>query len=130
MYDFLKHGSLAMYIDELGRDHIIDILTVDYYIAQQKYTVKVEGMEQYFDMPTKTVHCYISPKDAVSFPPHIDPIDVEIKCLEGKKTLIVDGKDVELAAGESIMIPKDTIHQATNKYDSVMISIGHSNDST
>lgn len=125
MYEFLKYGSLAMYIDELGRDHTIDILSVDYYIAQEQYTVKVEGLEHHFNMPAKTVHCYISPKGAASFDPHTDPVDVEIKCLEGIKTLVVDGKNIELAPGESIMIPKGTVHEATNKFSSVMLSIGH-----
>lgn len=124
MYDFLKYGSLAMYIDEVGRDHIIDILSVDYYIAQEQYTVKVEGLEQYFN-ETGTVHCYISPKGARSFDPHCDPVDVTIKCIEGIKTLIVDGKEVSLHAGDSVLIPKGTLHQATNKHSSMMLSIGN-----
>jgi len=124
MYDFLKYGTIAMYIDELGRDHIIDLMSVDYYIAQGRYTVKVEGLENFFQ-ESGTVHCYIAPKDAPSFNSHADPVDVRIKCLEGIKTLVVDGKPVELYPGESVFIPKGTLHQATNRYDSVMLSIGN-----
>lgn len=126
MYDFLKYGSLAMYIDEVGRDHKIDLLTVDYYIAEGRYTVKVEGLEDHFTeyLPC-TVHCYISPQHAPSFPDHQDPMNVEIKCLEGVKTLNIAGKDIELQAGETVFIPANTVHRATNKYASMMLSIGH-----
>lgn len=126
MYEFLQNGSVAKIIDELGRDHDIDLLTVDYYIAEGKRTVKVEGLENYFaEYLPCTVHCYVSPAGAASFPDHQDPMDVEIKCLEGIKTLVVAGKEVELHPGESIFIPANTVHRATNKYASMMLSIGH-----
>jgi|TARA_R110000803_G_scaffold162561_2_gene226162 mannose-6-phosphate isomerase-like protein (cupin superfamily) len=125
-YDFLKNGSVAMVIDDQGRDHVIDVMSVDYYIAQQQYTVKVEGLEQHFmgNYPA-TVHCYISPINAASFAEHTDPVDVEIKCLEGTKTLVVNGKEIKLDPGESIIIPKHTPHRATNKFSSTMLSIGY-----
>jgi len=125
-YEFLKNGSVAMIIDEQGRDHVIDIMSVDYYIAQKQYTVKVEGLEQYFiDNYPATVHCYVSPVNAVSFDEHTDPVDVEIKCLEGTKTLEVNAKEIKLDQGESIIIPKHTPHRATNKFSSTMLSIGY-----
>jgi len=125
MFDFLQSGTTAMFIDHEGRDHVIDLLSVDYYIAQAKYTVKVEGLENHFNGLGKTVHCYIAPQNAPSFAEHTDPVDVEIKCLQGTKTLAVDGKEIVLDAGESIIIPKGTPHKATNEYASVMLSIGH-----
>ena len=125
-YNFLQNGTIAMIIDEQGRDHVIDLLSVDYYIAQQTHTVKVDGLENYFtEYKPSTVHCYVSPKGAASFKTHTDPVDVEIKCLEGIKTLIVDDKEIDITQDGSVIIPKNTKHRATNKYSSTMLSIGH-----
>ena len=125
-FSFIKYGTQAMIVDEEGRDHVIDLMSVDYYIAQEKYTVKVEGLEKYFtDYLPDSVHCYIAPKDAPSFKEHTDPVDVTIHCLEGTKSMIVDGKEIEITKGKSTLIPKNTRHRATNKYSSVMLSIGH-----
>jgi mannose-6-phosphate isomerase-like protein (cupin superfamily) len=125
-YDFLQNGTVAMIIDEQGRDHVIDLLSIDYYIAEGKHTVKVEGLETYFtEYADSTVHCYVSPKGAVSFNEHTDPVDVEIKCITGTKTMIVNSTEIEIAQGTSLMIPKNTLHRATNKYSSVMLSIGY-----
>lgn len=123
IYSFLKNGTIAMYIDELGRDYEIDLTTVDYYIAQEKYTVKVEGLEKHFKEQCAT-HCYISPKGAPSFPLHLDPYDVTIKCIEGEKTMIIDDKKVVIKEGEEVLIPANTPHQATNESSSVILSIG------
>lgn len=126
MYEFLQKGTIAKIIDEQGRDHDIDLLMVDYYIAEAKSTVKVEGLESHFkEYFPRTVHCYIAPASAASFPEHQDPVDVEIKCLEGIKTMNIAGKDVEIPAGESVLIPANTPHRATNKYASIMLSIGY-----
>jgi mannose-6-phosphate isomerase-like protein (cupin superfamily) len=123
IYSFLKNGTIAMYIDESGKDYEIDLMTVDYYIAQEKYTVKVEGLEKHFKEQYAT-HCYISPKGAPSFPLHLDPCDVTIKCIEGEKTMIIDDKKVVIKEGQEVMIPANTPHQATNESDSVILSIG------
>jgi mannose-6-phosphate isomerase-like protein (cupin superfamily) len=126
MLDFLKNGTRAVYIDHQGRDNVIDVLLVDYYIAWGKHTVKVEGLENYFtEYLPGTVHCFISPRGAASFAEHTDPVDLEIKCLEGTKTMIVEGKEIDVHEGHSIYIPAGTPHKATNKYSSVMLSIGH-----
>lgn len=126
MYEFLQHGTAAKIIDEQGRDHDIELSVVDYYIAEGKYTVKVEGLESYFnEYFPKTVHCYIAPAGAPSFESHADPYDVEIKCINGIKTMIVDGEKVLIREGERILIPANVLHKATNEYDSVMLSIGH-----
>lgn len=126
MYEFLQHGTLAKIIDEQGRDHDIELSVVDYYIAQRKYTVKVEGLENYFkEYYPNTVHCYIAPAGAPSFKDHTDPYDVEIKCIKGTKTMIVEDKLISIKEGESFFIPANVLHRATNGYDSVMLSIGH-----
>ena len=113
-------------IDENGLDHSIDLNTIDYYIAQKKYTVKVEGLESFFkEYLPNTVHCFVAPQGAASFADHTDPVDVEIKCIDGIKTLNVNGNDIVLNKGQSILIPANTIHRATNLYDSIILSIGY-----
>lgn len=125
-FNFLQQGTCAIIINEKGESHYIDLMTVDYYIAERKYTVKVEGLENYFsEYKPATVHCYIAPAGAQSFDAHTDPYDVEIKCISGVKTMIVDGKEIDINKGESILIPSDVLHTATNKHDSVMLSIGY-----
>ena len=124
-YNLSSPGKKSFYIDELGRDHPIDNLLVDLYAAMNTYTVKIEGLESIFTDFGGTVHLYYSPRHAASFGMHTDPYDVKIICIEGVKTMEVAGVDIELHEGEQLMIPADTPHRATNKYDSVMISIGY-----
>lgn len=115
-----------MIIDEVGRDHMIDMDLVNYYIAEGKHTVKVEGLEKYFkEYFPNTVHCFVSPKNASSFPEHCDPVDLTIVCIKGIKTLKVKGEDVFLKEGERIFLPANTPHQATNLYNSTILSIGY-----
>lgn len=126
MYEFLQSGTIAKIIDENGLDHDIELLAVDRHIAEGKNTVKVEGLESYFtEFHPRTVHCYIAPAGAPSFPEHQDPYDVEILCIDGIKTMIIDGKETNINKNESIVIPANVPHRATNKHDSVILSIGY-----
>lgn len=123
LFEILKYGTKAFVIDEYGLDHEIELDRAYYYIAENKKTVKVEGLESYYtEYYPKTVHLYISPKDAVSFPSHIDPYNVTLKVLDGIKTIILDGVEHEIS--DTLFIPANVPHQATNKYNSVMLSIG------
>ena len=125
-YSFLQQGTTAMIIDEQGRDHLIDLMSVDYYIAENKCTVKVEGLESYFKKYSPcTVHCYIAPAGAASFNEHTDPVDVKIVCIDGIKTMEVSGEEVVIPAGDSITIPAYTPHRATNRHSSTMLSVGY-----
>ena len=125
LFDFLHLGSNAYIIDENNLDHEIDLDMIEFYIAESEKTVKVEGMEEYYlDYLPNTVHCYISPAGAPSFPLHVDPYDVTIKCIEGKKTMIIDEKPVVINEGEEVVIPAYTPHQATNETSSIILSIG------
>jgi len=121
--EILKYGTKAYIIDENQLDHEITLDQVGYYIAENKKTIKVEGLESYYtEYCPKTVHLYISPKNAVSFRCHIDPYDVQLKVLSGTKTMIINGKELEIT--DTLLIPANTPHEAINKYDSVMLSIG------
>lgn len=124
--NFLQNGTAAKIIDADGKDHSIELCAVDYYIAQKKHTVKVEGLEQHFaEFLPNTVHCYVAHAGAPSFAEHQDPYDVQIQCIEGTKIMMVNGVKIVINQGESIIIAANTPHQAINQYDSVMLSIGH-----
>lgn len=127
--DMYHLGTAAYYIDEEGRDHEIPMLLIDKYIAEGKYTVKVEGLEGHYDIShittePHTVHVYIAPKDAPSFPTHTDPYPVFIYCLEGVKEMEVDGSCVFINEGSVFKINANTPHRALNSSASVMLSIG------
>ena len=132
MIDILHKGSKSFYIDDIGRDHEIPLLSTSRYIAEAKFTVKIEGLEDEYKSITQklgitkkhTVHLYISPQDSKSFAMHTDPIDVFIYVIENKKMMIVDNIHYVIEAGEYISIPAGTSHEAINMYDSTMLSIG------
>lgn len=125
---FINFGNKACVIGEDGLDKEIYFPAINYHIAEKEKTVKVEGLESYFkDWPSCTVHCFISPSGAPSFPEHKDPYDVRIKCISGIKTMEVEGKRIEIKEGNDILIPANTPHKATNEYDSIMLSIGYEN---
>lgn len=126
-YDILKKGSRAFIINpEDCKDQPIDILLINKFIAEKKLTVKVEGMESvYTEYFPATVHLYISPKNAPSFKEHKDPYDVDIHCLFGTKTMVIENREVLIEEGDTIKIPANTPHYATNHYDSIMLSIGY-----
>lgn len=124
------HGSAAYYIDDQGLDHPIPVEIVDRYIAEGHYTVKVEGLEGMYDISQitskpHTVHMYVSPGGAISFPKHTDPYPVFIHVLEGVKVMEVDGEIKTIHQGDTLEIPANTPHRALNEYDSVMLSIGY-----
>lgn len=124
-------------IDDEGRDTLLESS-----LELSKYshaTIKIENLEKYnqqiFDYCKElaihyehngpvTCHAFYAIADAYSFPTHTDPDDVYLYCCEGTKTLVVDGNEVILNEGESIFIPANTPHKATNKYESLMLSFG------
>jgi mannose-6-phosphate isomerase-like protein (cupin superfamily) len=124
-FSILQYGTEAKIIDENGLDHSIVLSTVDFYIAEGIKTVKVEGMENYYtEYKPHTVHMFIAPEGAPSFPEHQDPTDLIIKCIEGTKTIEVNGELFKIKQGESIHIPANVPHRATNEYASITLSIG------
>lgn len=132
MLEKLHKGSKACFIDDAGRDHVIPVLSISRYIAEERNVIKVEGLEQEFKHIVQelgitkkhTVHCYISPPFSVSFPEHKDPIDVFIYVLEGSKTMMIDNNITIIEEGYHIKIPANTPHYAMNTDASIMLSIG------
>jgi len=132
MIDIIHKGSQSFFIDDDGRDHVIPIFSTSRYIAENKFTVKIEGLEKQYESiihdlgitKKHTVHLYISPKNSKSFPIHTDPIDVFIYVIEGTKVMEVNNSMHTIKAGEYISIPAGTPHRAINNYNSTMLSIG------
>lgn len=108
-------------------------------ISHSDNPVKIEGYE-YFNMTMHrecrrlaahflfdgrvTCHLFLSPKGSLSFERHTDPDDVVIHVVDGEKTFLFDDGSVTLSAGESLIIPKNTPHQAINNESSIMLSFG------
>lgn len=132
MIDIIHKGSNSFFIDDQGRDHTIPLFSTSRYIAEGKFTVKIEGLEKQYESiahdlgitKKHSVHLYISPKDSKSFPTHTDPIDVFIYVIEGTKVMEVDNFTHTIKEGEYICIPAGTPHRAINNYNSTMLSIG------
>lgn len=132
MIEILHKGSKSFYIDDCGRDHEIPLMSTSRYIAENKFTVKIEGLENEYQRVIQSLgitkkhsaHLYVSPKDSMSFPIHTDPIDVFIYVIEGKKEMEIDNIIHIIDAGEYVSIPAGTRHRAINRYDSTMLSIG------
>lgn len=132
MLEILHKGSKAAFIDNEGRDHEIPVLSIGRYIAEERFVVKVEGLEHEFKhivdeigiTEDYSIHCYISPSMGKSFPEHTDPMDVFIYVLEGYKVMMIDGDMFGIEDGSWIKIEANTPHYAMNVEPSIMLSIG------
>ena len=76
-----------------------------------------------------TIHVYISPKGATSVYEHIDPCYTVIYCLEGTKTMDMDGHEYSIDKGEHMVIEPNIPHCITNKHYSITLSLGFENNS-
>ena len=120
-----EHTFNCFFIDDEGLDHPIDQYQVAFLVAQNKYTVKIEDLETVVENTDGfTLHCFIAPAGAKSFGVHEDTCDVTIYCVEGIKTMNINGKEILISEGEQVFIPQGTPHEATNIYKSVILSIG------
>ena len=124
-------------IDSVGRQIIIE--SVSQFLSYRGCTIKIQSMERYnrdihkkcqqltlefnHDGPI-TCHAFRAYPDSVSFGMHTDPDDVYLLVTEGIKTMEVNGKYIQLIAGESLHIPANTPHQAHNTHSSLMLSFG------
>lgn len=125
MFDLneIKKGSAFFYIDDQGRDHVINLEQAIVKICEKEFTVKVEGMEHLVEEHSNSVHCFIAPKGAKSFPNHTDLVDLKILCVEGTKGFEVEGKRYDLKEGDYVFVDEGVYHRAINDEASVMLSI-------
>jgi mannose-6-phosphate isomerase-like protein (cupin superfamily) len=126
--EYIEYSTIdfkCFVIDDDGLDHPIDKNKAVFYIAENIKTVKIEDLERVTnEFCPNTVHCFISPEGAKSFGVHEDTCDVTIYCIEGTKTMNVNGEQMIIAEGEHIFIPQGTPHEATNLHRSVILSVG------
>ena len=109
-------------------------------IASNNCSIKVEGMERFNreiaqyckkiqpmkpDTAHVSCHAFFSHEGQPSFDEHVDKTDVLLFCVEGKKTLIVNGEKQELwGRRRTLLIPEGTPHKATNEHTSLTLSFG------
>ena len=119
------------YIDNRGKDvKIISDHYTEYFakvqmkLAEQRDTLKVEGIERLCDWKDGTIHAFRYWKDSPSFAEHTDPVDVIIEVLEGGKVIEMDGLKYDLIQYETLVIPANTPHRAVNEKEGLMFSYG------
>jgi mannose-6-phosphate isomerase-like protein (cupin superfamily) len=129
--------KLVSIINTKGEQIILSSFSELY--SAESTTIKVEGMEkfsyevwnkcihlgmQYKHVGPITCHAFIAKQDSPSFPLHIDPDDVIIYCVEGKKKMLVENRYIVLEAEEELYIPANTPHQAFNESEAFTLSFG------
>jgi quercetin dioxygenase-like cupin family protein len=124
------------YIDKEGKQHYLD--EIDFFTYQatiakllvSKDSIKIEQAESLFKYENGTAHIFFNKPNGYSFPVHTDPVDVLIECLDGKKWLEIDGIEVCLEKGNSVLIPSNTPHRALNNEKALIVSYGISDTET
>lgn len=118
------------YIDTEGNQHYIECETYPSYQGEiaRTYmsldTIKIEQYEKVLGYDDRTVHIFFNKANGPSFGVHTDPVDVMIECLDGRKWLEIDGKEVVLSPDNNILIPAGTLHRALNYEKALMVSHG------
>lgn len=107
--------------------------------SNEPITIKIEGLEKYsYDIWNKcqelgvkykhigpiTCHAFIAKINSPSFSLHIDPDDVIICCIEGRKKLFIQDEYIIMEAGDEVYIPANVQHQAFNENESFILSFG------
>lgn len=87
-------------------------------------TIKIEQYEKQFGYTDRTAHIFYNKANGPSFGVHTDPVDVLIECLDGVKTMEVEGKEISLEPHDTLFIPANTPHRALNYEKALMISYG------
>lgn len=111
-----------LYVDSSEYYEYLAFITRE--IALGINTIKIEQFEKVFYPSDRTAHLFYNPKNGPSFDEHTDPVDVIIHCLDGCKTIEVEGVEHQLKPEEEILIPAGTKHKAINREKALMISYG------
>lgn len=120
-------------------DICINAANVAEVIEHTGKTVKIEAMERLSRLLYQscrfvadklnhcgpiTCHLFLSSNGSQSFPEHTDPDDVLIYVVEGEKTMKLGNDLITIMPGQALFIPYNTMHQAINNKDSIMLSFG------
>jgi len=94
-------------------------------------TIKIEGLEenkrifQYLrGYNIKNIHAFISHKTGFSFKWHKDDVTLILMVLCGFKRVSIKNKVYQVNPGESVIIPRGSIHKVFSKAGTVALSIG------
>jgi len=141
-FDYIIHDNIVYdlqllnYIDSEGKDHVVkDLGTLHSLVASQNCSIKLEGLDYYnkelYDCCLSfnhtgpvTCHAFRAFKNSKSFPAHEDPYDVVLRVMYGTKHIIMNEQEIVLKEGDQLFIPKNTMHEAINKEESLILSFG------
>jgi len=121
-FELIEQGNGYAFISPTGKDFRVTKEVAIAKVMNQEGVVKVEGLEQYYGEPG-TVHAFISPKGAASFPYHTDLEDLVIRCIEGQKIMDVAAARHTLNVDDEVVIPEGVLHRALNRAASITLSI-------
>jgi len=123
--------DMVSYIDRKGLQHYLkfdDYISylgkIDNLLLDKDITIKVEKYETMCNFNKGTVHIFYAKEGSPSFDEHCDPVDLMLQVTHGVKTIEMNQRDYTLHKGERLYIPASTLHRATNKYESIMLSWG------
>ena len=118
--DTLTYRNMTSLMDPLSTIKIEHFETFDRWIWEWCIT---QANKQGHHGPF-SAHVFIAPEGGYTFKEHTDPDDVLVCVVSGEKTMVVEGVEYTLRAGEELFMPANVPHYAVNKKASVMISLG------
>ncbi|MEO7306345.1 MAG: cupin domain-containing protein [Ferruginibacter sp.] len=62
-----------------------------------------------------TFKCIVSPEARTPVPHYHEQFDETVNGLVGTTTILLDGKVIQINPGDSVLIPRGTVHQIANK---------------
>ena len=105
-------------------DYVSYLGKIDNLLMDKNVTIKVEKYESILNWNDGTVHIFYAKEGSPSFDEHSDPVDLILQVTHGIKTISLKHMDHTLLKGDSLYIPAGTLHRATNKNESIMLSWG------
>ena len=93
--------------------------------------IKIEGFEshassirQYVPCKFDTAHAFYHQRTGTSFKWHTDTVNVLLLVLQGSKIVHLKNRRIVLTAGQSILIPKGSLHKVFSRKGTIALSIG------